>query len=138
MNDAISGGRIVRRLPSELIPNISDAVEVTGNLVFFSGQVGIGSDGSVSSDFEAECDAAFGALAGAMTRAGCEVKDLVRVTIYVTELPTRSLETIRAVRDRWIGTQSASTLVGVDALFRAGVNFEVDAIAVAASTRGLR
>jgi len=131
MNDTNSGGRIVRRLPSELIPNISDAVEVSGNLVFFSGQVGIGADGSVPSDFEQECDAAFAALVGAMHRAGCEVDDLVRVTIYVTELPTRSLDTIRAVRDRWIGTQSASTLVGVDALFRADVTFEVDGIAVA-------
>jgi len=131
MTDTNAYGRIVRRLPSELIPNISDAVEVSGNLVFFSGQVGIDAGGSVPSDFEAECDAAFAALVGAMRRAGCEVDDLVRVTIYVTALPTRSLDTIRAVRDRWIGTRSASTLVGVDALFRHDVNFEVDGIAVA-------
>lgn len=128
-----STGRIVTRHPSPAIPGISDAVRVSGDLLLISGQVGMGADGAVPEEFGAELDAVFANLAGVLERAGASAADLARITIYVRDLPSRDLQTIRDVRDRWIdpATAPASALIGVASLFHPDVSVEVDAIAVA-------
>ncbi|GIH76999.1 hypothetical protein Plo01_34280 [Planobispora longispora] len=86
-------------------------------------------------DFASELDAAFAHVADALRRAGATTAHLARITLYVRDLPDRSLETIRAVRDRWIDPAAppASALIGVTALFHPAVRVEIDAIAVAPS-----
>ncbi|KHD73630.1 hypothetical protein MB27_33115 [Actinoplanes utahensis] len=123
---------MVTRLPSA-VPGISDVVHVAGGLLLVSGQTALSDDADVPEDFDAELDRAFAALVTALAGAGALPADLARVTIYVRDLPNRSLETIRAVRDRWIapGSRPASALIGVAALFDPRVRVEIDAIAVA-------
>ncbi|MEU4624673.1 RidA family protein [Actinoplanes sp. NPDC023801] len=125
-------GRVVTRLPGA-VPGISDVVHVAGGLLFVSGQTALNDAADVPEDFDVELDQAFAALVAALAAAGAAPADLARVTIYVRDLPNRSLETIRAVRDRWIapGSRPASALIGVAALFDPRVQVEIDAVAVA-------
>ena len=131
------GGRVVTRLPSA-VPGISDVVHVAGGLLFVSGQTALNDAADLPEDFDAELDRAFAALVAALAAAGAVPADLARVTIYVRDLPDRSLEAIRAVRDRWIepGSRPASALIGVAALFDPRVRVEIDAVAVAPAGYG--
>lgn len=128
MNNAT---RITRSL-SSTIPGIADSTRVTaGDLLFISGQTAVDATGVVPEDFSEEIDAAFAGLHRALTEGGGTKSDLVRITIYVTDLPSRSLETIRTVRDRWIEVTEppASALIGVAHLFDERVHVEIDAVA---------
>ncbi|MNW10454.1 hypothetical protein D3C71_2076770 [compost metagenome] len=53
------------------------------------------------------------------------------MTLYVKGYQPEQLETVRAVRDRWLnGHAPASALIGVQALFRPDVRVEIDAVAM--------
>ena len=120
-----------QHLPSATIPGISDVVRAEGPLLFVSGQSAVNSDGQVPSTFEAQLHGAFEAVQAAVRRAGSDMGALVRLTIYVTDLPARSLHDIRSIRDQWVDTSAppASALIGVAALFDPAVHVEIEAIA---------
>jgi 2-iminobutanoate/2-iminopropanoate deaminase len=128
------------RTPSPAVPGISDVVHVRGDLLLISGQTALGADGSVPEDFADELDAVFANLDKVLRGSGATTAHLARITIYVRDLPTQSLQTIRAVRDRWIdpGAAPASSLIGVSALFHPAVRVEIDAEAVAPGPPQLR
>lgn len=130
--DPVSG-TLIARFPSPAVPGISDVVQVQGGLLFLSGQTALDASGGVPHDFATELDVVFARLVEALRRAGTEARGLARITIYVCDLPSRSLDTIRQVRDRWVDPAAppASALIGVAALFHPSVRVEVDAIAVA-------
>lgn len=129
--------RAPTHLPSAVIPGMSDLVRATGELLFVAGQTGMAPDGSVPETFEAEVDAAWAALASVLERAGASTADIVKLTIYVTDLPSRSLQVMRDARDRWVDLAAppASALIGVADLFHPAVRFEVEAIAVVGAGR---
>ena len=121
--------------PSELSkPNGYTHVVVVnhGKLVFISGQVGLNSKGEISPDFAAQARQAFANLKIALAAAGAKPADLVKLNYYVVGLNHDKLVALREARDMLIDKQHppASTLAGVQSLFRADVQVEIDAEAV--------
>ena len=122
----------LHRTASPAIPGISDSVRVTtGDLVFVSGAVGLGPDGSAASDFETEIDLCFTDLSRALETGGASLASVLKITVYIVDLTQEKLATFRTVRDRWIDPHHmpASTLIGVAALFSDKVTIEIEAIA---------
>ena len=103
-----------------------------GKLIFISGQVGVNKDGKVSSDFATQARQAFTNLQSALTAAGAAPSNLVKLNYYVVGLTHDKLLAIREARDRIIEKDHppASTLAGVQALFRDDVQLEIEAEAV--------
>jgi enamine deaminase RidA (YjgF/YER057c/UK114 family) len=103
-----------------------------GKLVFVSGQVGLNSKGEISSDFPAQAKQAFANLKTALAAAGAVPADLVKLNYYVVGLNHDKLAALREARDSVIDKQHppASTLAGVQSLFRDDVQIEIEAEAV--------
>jgi 2-iminobutanoate/2-iminopropanoate deaminase len=119
--------------PGANIPGISQAMIVGGGkLMYLSGHVPFGPGGALGSDFESQLDQVFANMKGTLEEAGTDFSALARITFYVRDYDISKLDTLRAVRDRWINTANppASALIGVAALFHPDVLVEVDAIAV--------
>ncbi len=117
--------------PGPEIPGISGAVVVKGDLVLLSGHVPVAVDGSVAPTLEGQLEQAFKNLDSTLRHAGSAPELIARMTLYVRGYQPEQLDTIRAVRDRWLkGHAPASALIGVEALFRPDVQVEIDAVAV--------
>jgi enamine deaminase RidA (YjgF/YER057c/UK114 family) len=103
-----------------------------GKLVLVSGQVGINSKGEISPDFAAQARQAFANIKSALAAAGATPANLVKLNYYVVGLNHDKLLAIREARDSVIDKQHppASTLAGVQSLFRDDVQIEVEAEAV--------
>ena len=105
-----------------------------GKLVLVSGEVGINEKGEIVSkdDFSAQAKQAFANLKAALNAAGVTPKNLVKLNYYVVGLNHDKLLALRAVRDGFIDQSHApaSTLVGVQALFRDDAQIEIEAEAV--------
>jgi 2-iminobutanoate/2-iminopropanoate deaminase len=113
----------------------SHAVVVNGGkIVFLSGQVGLDKHGEMvgKDDFHAQVAQAFSNLRSALAAAGATPNDLVKLNYYVVGLNHDKLVAIRDVRDQMINKEHppASTLAGVQALFREDALIEVEAVAV--------
>jgi 2-iminobutanoate/2-iminopropanoate deaminase len=121
--------------PAELSkPNGYTQVVVVngGKLIFISGQVGMDKDGKISSDFAEQARQTFANVQAALVAAGAKPSNLVKLNYYVVGLNHEKLLAIREARDRIIDKEHppASTLAGVQALFRDDVQLEVEAEAV--------
>lgn len=121
--------------PPELTaPNgYSHAVVVNrGRLVFISGQVGVDKDGKAAASFAEQAKLAFGNLKIALAAVGAKPTDLVKLNFYVVGLNHEKLLALREARDRVIDKDHppASTMAGVQALFREDVEVEIEAEAV--------
>jgi 2-iminobutanoate/2-iminopropanoate deaminase len=103
-----------------------------GKLAFISGQVGLNSKGEISSDFAAQAKQAFANLKTALAAAGATPADIVKLNYYVVGLNHDKLAALRMARDSVIDKQHppASTLAGVQSLFRDDVQIEIDAEAI--------
>jgi 2-iminobutanoate/2-iminopropanoate deaminase len=103
-----------------------------GKLVLISGQTGLNSKGEISSDFAAQAKQAFANLKIALAAAGAKPAELVKLNYYIVGLNHDKLLALRDARDSVIDKQHppASTLAGVQALFRSDVQIEIDAEAV--------
>ena len=103
-----------------------------GKLVFISGQVGLNSKGEISNEFAAQAKQAFANLKVALASAGARPADLVKLNYYVVGLDHDKLLAVRDARDSIIDKEHppASTLAGVQALFRPDVQIEIEAEAV--------
>lgn len=103
-----------------------------GKLIFISGQVGTDKDGKISTDFATQARQAFSNLKAALTAAGAKPTNLVKINYYVVGLNQDKLLAIREARDQVIDKEHApaSTLAGVQALFREDVQLEIEAEAV--------
>lgn len=103
-----------------------------GRLAFISGQVVLNSKGEVSSGFAAQAKQAFANLKTALAAAGATPADIVKLNYYVVGLNHDKLAALRVARDNLLDTQHppASTLAGVQSLFRDDVQIEIDAEAV--------
>ncbi len=101
----------------------------SGRLVWTSGQVPIGLDGSLAEGWEEQTRTAFANVGRALRAAGARWPDVVKLTIFVVDVS--ELATIRAVRDEFVNTASppTSSLVQVAGLFRPDVLIEIEAVA---------
>ena len=100
-----------------------------GRLVWTSGQVGIGADGAIAAGWEGQTRLTFENVGRALAAAGAGWPDVVKLTLFVVDVS--ELQTIRAVRDEFVDTDSppTSSLVQVAGLFRPEVLIEVEAVA---------
>ena len=121
----------IDRIPSPTFPGISDSVRVSaGDLLFVSGAIGFEEDGSIPVDFARAVELTLRELERALHTGGAEFADVVRVSVYITNLDDERLRVFREVRDRIMDVEHppASSLIGVQSLVR-GATVEVDAIA---------
>jgi enamine deaminase RidA (YjgF/YER057c/UK114 family) len=124
------------RAPEGMAPGngYSHAVAATGGrLVAIAGQVAMDANGDLvgRDDPPAQIEQVFRNLGLALAAAGATYDDVVKFSIFVTDISL--LPAIRTVRDRFIDTERppASTAVQVAALFRPGYVLEIEALAVA-------
>jgi 2-iminobutanoate/2-iminopropanoate deaminase len=107
-------------------------VAPAGRTLYISGQVALDRDGKLvgAGDFDAQAEQVFANLKAALEAGGASFKDVVKLTMYVTDMS--QLKGLRVARDRYIDLKRppASTLVEVRRLFRDDVLLEIDATAV--------
>jgi 2-iminobutanoate/2-iminopropanoate deaminase len=114
------------------ISHYTDAVRA-GDLLFVSGFVPVDGDGRLvgGDDVVAQTRQVFANLAAVLTAAGATFADVVKVTVYLTNIEDRAR--INPVRQEvFCDTRPASTLVEVSALATPGAKVEIDAVALLA------
>jgi len=115
---------------AEPVSHYTDAVRA-GELLFLSGLVPVDGDGDLvgGDDVVAQVRQVFANLRAVLDAAGATFADVVKVTVYLTDIADRAR--INPVRQEIFGaTRPASTLVEVSALVTPGAKVEIDAVAV--------
>ena len=118
-------------------PGYSQVVEVSANrLIFIAGQTAVDQDGNVVGkyDFAAQADQVFRNLAIALQASGCTAANLVKLTVFLTDM--ESLGRYREARNRFFASVTppaapAVTLVEVSKLYGTDFKIEIEAIAAA-------
>ena len=130
----------IRRInPPELgtPPGYSQIVDVSpGRLVFIAGQTALDRDGNVigRGDFAAQAEQVFANLTVALRASGCTAANLVKLTVFLTDMD--NLGPYREARNRFFASVTppaapAVTLVEVSKLYGPDFLIEIEAIAVA-------
>jgi len=112
------------------ISHFTDAVQA-GDLLFVSGIVPVDESRSLvgEGDVVAQARCVFENMRQVLAAAGCTFADVVKVTVFLTEIDDRPL--VNPVRQDVFGeARPASTLVEVSALVIPGAKIEVDAVAL--------
>ena len=113
-------------------PELSHAADAVraGSYVFVAGILPVDAAGELVGDGDTVAQARFvlGELERILAASGCSAADVVKVTIFLTDVDDRPL--VNPVRQEVFGsTRPASTLVEVSGLAVPGAKIEVDAIA---------
>ncbi len=117
----------------EPISHYTDAVRA-GELLFVSGIVPVDADGRLvgGDDVVAQARAVFGNMGAVLAAAGAAPGDVVKVTVFLTDVDDRAL--VNPVRMVFFGdARPASTLVEISRLAIPGAKIEVEAVAVVRS-----
>jgi reactive intermediate/imine deaminase len=99
-------------------------------LIAISGQVPLDADGRLvgPDDPEAQVRQVFDNLRTALAAAGAGLEDVVKLTIFLTDL--EDLEVFRRVRDDYlVGSPPASSLIQVRGLVNPAFRIEIEALA---------
>ena len=115
---------------AEPISHFTDAV-AAGGLLFVSGVVAVDENRELvgGDDVVAQARKVFENMGAVLTAAGCSFADVVKVTIFLTDVNDRPL--VNPVRQEVFGeTRPASTLVETPALVIPGAKIEVEAVAL--------
>jgi len=128
---------ITRINPPELgsPPGYSQIVEVTaGRILFIAGQTALDRNGNVvgSNDFAAQASQVFNNLSIALKATGCTAANLVKLTVFLTDMD--NLTRYREARNRFFASVTppaapAVTLVEVSKLYGPDFLIEIEAIA---------
>ena len=128
----------IRRInPPELgtPPGYSQIVDVSASrIVFISGQTALDRDGHVvgNNDFAAQAAQVFRNLDVALRASGCTAANLVKLTVFLTDMD--NLASYREARNRFFATVTpqaapAVTLVEVSKLYGPDFMIEIEAVA---------
>ena len=115
---------------AEPISHFTDAVQA-GELLFVSGIVPVDERRELvgGDDVVAQARCVFENMRDVLAAAGCSFADVVKVTVFLTDVADRPL--VNPVRAEVFGdTRPASTLVEVPALVIPGAKIEVEAVAL--------
>jgi enamine deaminase RidA (YjgF/YER057c/UK114 family) len=128
---------IVRINPPELgtPPGYSQIVDIAASrIIFISGQTALDQEGNLvgRNDFAAQAAQVFRNLAIALRARGCDATNLVKLTVFLTNM--ENLGAYREVRNRFFASVTppaapAVTLVEVSKLYGAEFMIEIEAIA---------
>ena len=113
----------------EPISHFTDAVRA-GDLLFISGLLGVDGEGAlVATDVRAQARQVFANMRAVLDGAGCRFEDVVKVTVYLTDVDDRpKINPLR--QEVFGGARPASTLVEVSRLAILGAKVEIDAVAL--------
>jgi len=130
---------VTRTNPAELgtPPGYSQVVDVAASrLIFIAGQTALDRDGNVvgRGDFAAQAAQVFENLTIALQASGCTATNLVKLTVFLTDMT--NLAVYREARNRFFATVTpaaapAVTLVEVSKLYGVDFMIEIEAIAAA-------
>jgi 2-iminobutanoate/2-iminopropanoate deaminase len=115
---------------AEPISHYTDAVRA-GDLLFVSGFVPVDGEGRLigDNDVVAQARQVFVNLGAVLAAAGATFADVVKVTVYLTDIADRAR--INPVRQEFFGeARPASTLIEVSALAVPGAKLEIEAVAL--------
>lgn len=117
------------------ISHYCDAVQ-WGDLLFISGMAPIDANGRVvGDDVVLQARKVFENLKVALDAAGAHFEDVLKVTVYLTNVNDRTR--INPVRQEYFGdSRPASTLIGVKELAIPGMKVEVEAVVGLHNQRG--
>lgn len=118
---------------AEPISHFTHAVRA-GDLLFVSGIVAVDAEGRLvgGEDVVAQARQVFGNMRDVLAAAGCAFADVVKVTVYLTNIDDRP--SINPVRQEVFGaTRPASTLVEVSRLAVDGAMIEIECVALVPS-----
>ena len=135
-----NGTPSIRRInPPELgdPPGYSQIVDVSAiRLVFIAGQTALDRDGNIvgKNDFATQAEQVFENLGIALRASGCTAANLVKLTVFLTDMD--NLGRYREARNRFFASVTpaaapAVTLVEVSKLYGPDFLIEVEAIAAA-------
>jgi enamine deaminase RidA (YjgF/YER057c/UK114 family) len=134
-----SSPSIIHSNPPELgsPPGYSQIVEVwAGRMIFIAGQTALDRDGNLvgKSDFAAQATQVFQNLNVALQERGCDATNLVKLTVFLTDM--NNLASYREARNRFFASVTppaapAITLVEVSKLYGPDFLIEIEAIAAA-------
>src|SRR5215210_364880 len=103
-----------------------------GKIVWVSGQTGLVDEQgkSLAGDFEGQARVIFRAIEGVVKRAGGSLKDVVTITVYLTD--PRLIDPLMPIRREFFpdGNFPASTTITIHSLPAVGMMLEISAIAV--------
>lgn len=115
---------------AEPISHFTDAVQA-GELLFVSGIVAVDERRELvgGDDVVAQARCVFENMRQVLAAAGCTLADVVKVTVFLTDIADRPL--VNPVRQEAFGeTRPASTLVEVPALVIPGAKIEIECVAL--------
>jgi 2-iminobutanoate/2-iminopropanoate deaminase len=115
---------------AEPISHYTDAVRA-GNLLFLSGCIAVDEAGKLvgGDDVIAQTRQVFANLLATLAAAGARIGDVVKVTVFLTDVRDRSA--VDGVRREIFGdVRPASTLVEVSRLAVTGARVEIEAVAL--------
>ncbi len=125
-----------RRIERLLVPGLTEPVSHYchvvrgGGLIWISGMVGVRPDGTVPEDTVEQFEVALGQVDAALRAAGGHPRDVLKVTLFLTDISERPR--INPIRERYFGEhRPASTLVEVSALVSPALKVEIEAVALA-------
>jgi 2-iminobutanoate/2-iminopropanoate deaminase len=107
-----------------------------GNLLFISGQAGAADDGKiVDGGFRAQGEQAFANLRRALEAGGSRLEDVVKVTIFVTDMG--HFDDVVALRRKYFtAPYPADTIAEIKALYDPAAMIEIEAIAAVRGSEG--
>ncbi len=130
---------ISRLSPPELgePPGYSQIVEVSARrMIFIAGQTALDRNGDVigKGDFPAQATQVFKKLGVALQASGCTAANLVKLTVFLTDM--KNLASYREIRNRFFAAVTppaapAVTLVEVSKLYGPDFLIEIEAVAAA-------
>ena len=107
-----------------------------GDLMFISGQAGAGDDGKiVDGGFRAQGEQAFANLRRALEAGGSSLDDVVKVTIFVTDMGNFK-EVVELRRKFFSAPYPADTIAEIKALYDPKAMIEIEAIAAVRDGKG--
>lgn len=107
-----------------------------GELLFISGQAGAGDDGKiVEGGFRAQGEQAFANLRRALEAGGSRLQDVVKVTIFVTDMGNFK-DVVELRRKFFSAPYPADTIAEIKALYDPAAMIEIEAIAAVSGSAG--
>lgn len=109
-----------------------------GDLLFISGQAGAGDDGKiVEGGFLAQGEQAFANLRRALEAGDSSLKDVIKVTIFVTNMS--NFENVVTLRRRFFSAPyPADTIAEIKSLYDQAAMIEIEAIAAVRQPQALQ
>jgi 2-iminobutanoate/2-iminopropanoate deaminase len=107
----------------------ADAKEVIGQrrILYISGQVPETPEGYVPQDFEDQARLVFKNIRALLTSAGMELRNLVKITIYLSDRKYRS--TLATVRNEILAGHEVALTIVIAGIYEPGWLLEIEAVA---------